>query len=44
MAHGLYRNLVSVDHREQVALGQHKFSLGLAKIYLAFLFCAEYYC
>jgi hypothetical protein len=32
---------VSVDHRVQVALGPHKFSLALAKISLAFLFCAE---
>jgi hypothetical protein len=43
MAHGLYCNLVSVDHREQMALGPHKLSLGLAKISLAFHFCAEYY-
>jgi len=43
MAHELYCNLVSVDHREQVALGPHKFSLALAKISLAFLFCAEYH-
>ena len=32
---------VSDNHREQVALGPHKFSLALAKISLAFLFCAE---
>jgi hypothetical protein len=37
------RSTVEVDHREQVALGPHKFSLALAKISLAFLFCAEYY-
>jgi hypothetical protein len=43
MAHGLYCNLVAVDHGEQVALRAHKFSLGLAKISLAFLFCAQYY-
>jgi hypothetical protein len=32
-----------VDHREQAALGPHKFFLALAKISLAFLFCPEYY-